>query len=72
MFLSNLSLKRPVLVTVAILALLALGIVSYRELNINDWPNMELPYVSITVAQPGSSPEQVAANVGEKIEEAVG
>ncbi|MDD3268506.1 MAG: efflux RND transporter permease subunit [Syntrophomonadaceae bacterium] len=72
MFLSNLSLKRPVLVTVAILALLVLGIVGYMELNINDWPKMELPYVSVTVAQPGSSPEQVASNVGEKIEEAVG
>lgn len=72
MFLSNFSLKRPVFATVVILALLVLGIVSYMDLNINDWPEMELPYVSITVAQPGSSPEQIASNVGDKIEKAVG
>ena len=72
MFLTNLSLKRPVFATVVILALVALGIISYIGLNINDYPEVEFPYVAVTIVQPGASPEQVESKIGQKLEEAVG
>jgi HAE1 family hydrophobic/amphiphilic exporter-1 len=71
MFLTNLSLKRPVLATVSILALVALGIMSFFTLNINDWPDLEFPYVSVTIVQAGASPEQLETRVTQKVEEAV-
>ncbi len=71
MFLTNLSLKRPVLATVSIGALILLGMLSYFKLNINDWPNIEFPYVMITIVQPGASPEQMENKVALKLEEAI-
>lgn len=72
MFLTNLSLKRPVFATVTILALVVLGIVSYAGLKINDFPDVEFPYVAVTVILPGASPEQVESEIGQKLEEAFG
>jgi HAE1 family hydrophobic/amphiphilic exporter-1 len=72
MFLTNLSLKRPVFITVTILALVALGIISYVGLNINDFPEVEFPYVVTTIVQPGASPEQIETKISQKMEEAVG
>jgi HAE1 family hydrophobic/amphiphilic exporter-1 len=72
MFLTNLSLKRPVFATVTIIALVALGIISYVGLNINDYPEVEFPYVVVTIVQPGASPEQVETKISQKMEEAVG
>ena len=72
MFLTNLSLKRPVLATVTILALIALGLFSYLQLAINDWPEVDFPFVAVTIVQPGASPEQMEANVAVKVEEAIG
>ncbi|MCL6639334.1 MAG: efflux RND transporter permease subunit [Firmicutes bacterium] len=72
MFLTNLSLKRPVFATMVVLALVALGLISYVGLNINDYPEVEFPYVAVTVVQPGASPEQVETKIGLKLEEAIG
>ncbi|RYD02666.1 hypothetical protein N752_23720 [Desulforamulus aquiferis] len=72
MFLTNLSLKRPVFATVTILALVALGIISYIGLNINDYPEVEFPYVSVTIVQPGASPQQIETKIIHKLEEAMG
>ena len=71
MFLSDLSIKRPVLATMMILALVTLGLVAYRRLQIDQWPNVELPFVGIQTYYPGASPEAVEREVTKKIEEAV-
>ena len=72
MFLTNLSLKRPVFATVSILALVLLGFISYFRLNINDWPDIEFPYVIVTIVEPGASPEQMETKVAVKLEETIG
>src|SRR5512144_171723 len=71
MLLSNLSIKRPVFATVMMLALVALGITSYRRLAIDLWPDVEIPVISIVTIFPGASPETVEREVSKRIEEAV-
>src|SRR5664280_747770 len=71
MFLSNLSIKRPVLATVMILALVTLGLFSFRRLAIDMMPDVEIPVLSITTEFPGASPETVEREVTKRIEEAV-
>ncbi len=71
MFLSNLSIKRPIFATVIILALVTLGIFSYRRLAIDMFPEVEIPIVSVVTKFPGSSPETVEREVSKRIEEAV-
>jgi hydrophobic/amphiphilic exporter-1 (mainly G- bacteria), HAE1 family len=43
MFLSDLSVRRPVFATVLMLALVTLGIFSYRRLAIDMFPDVEIP-----------------------------
>ncbi len=71
MFLSNLSIKRPVFATVLMLALLTLGLFSYRRLAIELMPDVELPILTITTEFPGASPEAVERELTKRIEEAV-
>jgi HAE1 family hydrophobic/amphiphilic exporter-1 len=71
MFLSNLSIKRPVVATVMILALVTLGLFSWRRLPIDMMPDVEIPVLSIVTEYPGASPETVEREVTKKIEEAV-
>jgi HAE1 family hydrophobic/amphiphilic exporter-1 len=71
MFLSNLSIKRPIFATVMMLVLVTLGIFSYRKLAIDMFPDVEIPVVSVVTKFPGSSPETVEREVSKRIEEAV-
>jgi hydrophobic/amphiphilic exporter-1 (mainly G- bacteria), HAE1 family len=71
MFLSNLSIKRPVVATVMMLALVVLGLFSARRLPIDMMPDVEIPVLSIITEYPGASPETVEREVSKKIEEAV-
>jgi hydrophobic/amphiphilic exporter-1 (mainly G- bacteria), HAE1 family len=71
MFLSNLSIRRPVVATVMMLALVTVGLFSWRRLPIDMMPDVEIPVLSIITEYPGASPETVEREVSRKIEEAV-
>lgn len=72
MILSDISLKRPVLAIVTIIALIAIGITSFMGLSLNETPEINIPYVSVSIVLPGASAEQVESEVTKKVEEAVG
>jgi HAE1 family hydrophobic/amphiphilic exporter-1 len=71
MILSNTSIKRPIFATVMILALVVLGIFSYRRLSVEMFPNVEFPVVSVVTVFTGASPETVERELSKRIEEAV-
>ncbi len=71
MFLSNLSIKRPVVATVMMLTLVTLGIFSWRRLPVDMMPEVEIPVLSVVAELPGASPETVEREVSKKIEEAL-
>ncbi len=71
MILSDLSIRRPVFATVMVLALVTLGIFSYRWLPVEMYPNIEIPVLSIVTKFPGASPESVEREVSKRIEESV-
>src|SRR5262245_46328443 len=53
------------------LALLTLGIASYRRLSVDLYPDVEIPVISIVTVYPGASPDAVEREVTRRIEEAV-
>jgi len=69
--LAELSVRRPVLASVLILGLVFLGLVSYSRLTVERWPNIDIPFVAVSVRVPGASPEEVESDVTNKIESAV-
>ncbi len=71
MLLSNLSIKRPIFASVMMLALVTLGLFSYRRLAIDMFPDVEIPVISVVTKFPGASPETVEREVTKRIEEAV-
>ncbi len=71
MSITELSIKRPILVIVVFLALAILGTFSYFQLNYELVPNISAPYVIVTTVYPGASPQVVETQVSKPIEDAV-
>jgi HAE1 family hydrophobic/amphiphilic exporter-1 len=71
MFLSDLSIRRPIFAAVMMLALVTLGAFSYKRLAVDMFPDVEIPVVTIVTKFPGASPESVEREVSKRIEEAV-
>ncbi|AET68127.1 cation/multidrug efflux pump [Desulfosporosinus orientis DSM 765] len=72
MFISNLSIKRPVLSIVVVIALLAVGAVSYFGLAIEQYPETDTPVAAISITQPGASAESIETEITKKVEDTVG
>lgn len=68
MFLSDVSIKRPVFASVISLLLVAFGIVSYTRLSLREYPDIDPPVVSITVNYPGAAASIVETRVTQVIE----
>jgi len=71
MFLSDLSIKRPVLTTCVMLALVVMGLLSIQGLGLDSFPKVDMPVITVSVIYPGASPDAVEQDVIKKIEEAV-
>ncbi len=71
MFLSDFSIRRPVFTVCIMLALVVLGLFSVKSLGIDQYPNIDIPTVTVSVIYPGASPEAVKQDVVRKIEESV-
>src|SRR5213593_2247646 len=71
MFLSDVSIKRPVFATMMMVALVVLGVVSYRRLAIDEYPDVTYPIVTVQTSYPGASPEVMMRQVSKPMEEAL-
>ena len=71
MFLSDISIKRPVFATMMMVALVVLGIISYKRLAIDEYPDITYPIVIAQTAYPGASPDVMMREVSKPIEEAL-
>jgi hydrophobic/amphiphilic exporter-1 (mainly G- bacteria), HAE1 family len=71
MGLAALCVRRPVFATMLIMALVVLGVASFRELGIDQYPKVDLPVVTVTTVLPGASAEEMETEVTKPIEEAV-
>jgi hydrophobe/amphiphile efflux-1 (HAE1) family protein len=71
MWISDISIRRPVFATMFIVSFMVLGIVSMTRLGIDLFPDVSFPFVNITSVYPGASPEEVETLVTKPIEDAV-
>jgi multidrug efflux pump len=69
MILSDLSVKRPVLATVASLLLIAFGLIAFRTLPLRELPAVDPPIVSVTTQYRGASAEIVESRITQIIED---
>jgi hydrophobe/amphiphile efflux-1 (HAE1) family protein len=71
MWITKVSIQNPVFATMVMVALMVLGLFSYRGLGLEAMPNVDIPGAAIEVQYPGASPEAVENDITRPIEEAV-
>lgn len=69
--LAKLCVKRPVFATMLVLSLVVVGTFSYFSLGVDLFPKIDIPTVSISVSNPGASPQEVETEITKKIEDTV-
>ncbi len=72
MWLTRLSLRRPVLVLMAWVALGVVGLRLLAGMPVELLPNIEFPVVSVLTVYPGAGPQEVESAVTKPLEDAVG
>jgi len=71
MFLSRISIQRPILATMLNLALVLFGIISLGKLPVRELPDIDPPIVSVTTVYPGANAQVIETEVTERLEEAI-
>jgi hydrophobic/amphiphilic exporter-1 (mainly G- bacteria), HAE1 family len=71
MFLSNFSVKKPVVTIVILLMLMALGLLALKKLKVNQIPDVDMPLLVIDINYPGASPDTVEREVLNRVEKAL-
>ncbi len=69
--LSKLSVRKPFTVLVVVALVLVLGGLSFRDMNTDLLPKMELPYAIVMTSYVGASPEEVETSVTKPVEQAM-
>jgi multidrug efflux pump subunit AcrB len=68
---SSWSIKNPIPAILLFFLLTLLGLMSFRSMKIQNFPDIELPMVIVTASLPGASPAQLETEVARKIENSV-
>jgi HAE1 family hydrophobic/amphiphilic exporter-1 len=64
----ELFIRRPVMTTLVMSAILLFGIIGYTFLPVSDLPSVDYPTISVSVSLPGASPETMASAVSTPLE----
>jgi HAE1 family hydrophobic/amphiphilic exporter-1 len=65
---SELFIRRPVMTTLVMGAILIFGSMAYRLLPVSDLPNVDFPTISVSAALPGANPDTMASSVATPLE----
>lgn len=71
MFLSDLSIKRPILISMVLLVFMLFGILAYFGLNLNLVPDADFPVITVQTIYPGAGPREMETQVSKRIEDAI-
>jgi len=71
MRIADISIKQPVFITMIIAVLVVVGVLSYSRLGVDLMPDVTLPIVAVTIANPGVGPEEMESQISKPIEDAL-
>ncbi|MCS6880974.1 MAG: efflux RND transporter permease subunit [Oscillochloridaceae bacterium] len=71
LWISDMSIRQPVFITMIMLAVLTFGILAFRTTPVNLLPDIDIPVMAVSITYPGAGPESVADQVVKPIEDAV-
>ncbi len=65
------SIRNPISPIVLFVVLMLMGVISFMNLPVTRFPNIDVPVVSVTVTQSGAAPSELETQVTKKVEDAV-
>jgi len=68
---ADLSIRRPVLATMMVGSLTALGAISLPRIGVDLFPKIEFPYVAVAAMLPGATPETIETEITDVLEEEI-
>ena len=68
MNIAELFIRRPIMTTLVMLAILMFGITAYRSLPVSDLPNVDFPTIQVSASLPGATPDTMASAVAMPLE----
>jgi len=68
---SSLSIRNPIPSVLLFVLLTLAGLYAYRTMGVQDFPDIELPIVTVDASLPGAAPAQLETEVARKLENAV-
>ncbi len=68
---ADLCINRPVFATMINLFLVVLGWFSFQQIGVDQFPNIELPIITVTTTLRGASPEEMETSVTKPLEEVI-
>jgi hydrophobe/amphiphile efflux-1 (HAE1) family protein len=71
MWITKVSIRNPVFATMVMVALVVLGLFSYRGLGLEAMPNVQIPVAIVEVRYPGASPEAVENDITRPLEDMI-
>jgi len=71
MILSDLSIRRPVICLVASILIIIIGLLSFADLPVREYPSIDSPIVSVETSYRGASAEVVETKVTEPLEKEI-
>jgi HAE1 family hydrophobic/amphiphilic exporter-1 len=71
MFLSNFSIKQPVTTVAIVIVLMCVGLLAFKNLRVNQIPDVDQPVIVVNVPYPGASPETVEREIINRVEKAL-
>ena len=61
-------IRRPVMTTLVMLAILLFGAMGYLQLPVSDLPNVDFPTLLVSASVPGATPDTMASAVAQPLE----
>ena len=71
MSLADFCVRRPAFTTVLVMSLVVTGLFSFRDLSVDLLPKADPATVTVAVALPGASPDEMSSSVAEPLEQAL-
>ena len=66
---TDIFIRRPVMTTLMMGAIIFFGVSAYYSLPVSDLPNVDFPTLQVSAALPGASPETMASSVATPLEQ---
>ena len=68
MSVSEIFIRRPVMTTLVMAAILLSGVIGFRQLPVSDLPTVDFPTIQVSANLPGASPATMASSVATPLE----